>query len=82
MMNCQEALEKLHTYLDRELTEVEQHEVETHIATCPDCSDMFRFESGMLRLVGHHCRATQAPVALHQRVRIMVHTVTGRKIAP
>ena len=79
MMNCQEALEKLHAYLDRELTGAEQREVETHLATCPDCSSMFQFESGMLRLVGSHCRATQAPITLQQRVRVMIQTEIVRK---
>jgi len=79
MMTCQEALERLHAYLDRELTEVEQDEVQTHLATCPDCSTLFQFESGMLRLVGGRCRNTCAPVTLHQRVRVMVQTVTIRE---
>jgi len=79
MMTCQEALERLHAYLDRELTEAEQGEVQTHLATCPDCSAMFQFESGMLRLVGGRCRTTRASVALHQRVRVTVQMVTIRE---
>lgn len=81
MMTCQEALERLHAYLDRELNEAEQREVETHLAMCPDCSTVFHFESGMLRFVGCRCRATQAPAALHQRVRVMVQGVSLRKSA-
>lgn len=81
MMSCQEAIEKLHAYLDRELTETERHEVEGHLAVCMNCTEAFRFESGVLRFVGDRCRHTLASASLHQRVRVTIQQVTMRKIS-
>ncbi len=69
-MDCQKAIEKLHTYLDRQLTADEQAEVKAHLDGCEHCGPAFRFEAGVLHLVRSHCSKTVASVELHRRVRI------------
>ncbi len=73
-MTCQECIEKLHLYLDRELSEQEQHEVQRHLAFCKHCADAFKFERGMLHRVGDSCRTTTASAELRTRIRVLVQT--------
>lgn len=37
-MNCQEALEMIHPYIDRELDETRTADVEQHLEQCQECS--------------------------------------------
>lgn len=76
MMTCQECVEKLHLFLDRELSPDEQADVERHLTQCGHCADSFRFEEGVLRAVAHSCRSTVASEALKTRVRLVVQTIT------
>lgn len=68
MLNCQEALDKLYGYLDRQLSEDELAEVRQHLARCPHCDDHFRFEENVLRRVHQVCREVETPAALRDRV--------------
>ena len=69
MADCQETLDKLYQFLDRELDLAERREVEAHLSLCPPCRDVFRFEYNTLRFVGERCRETAAPPTLVERVR-------------
>lgn len=75
-MDCQQAIEKLHTYLDRQLTAEEQAQVQAHLDGCEHCGPAFRFERGVLHLVRDHCSKTVASVELHRRVRITLQQVS------
>ncbi|GAC1401338.1 MAG: hypothetical protein NVSMB65_18860 [Chloroflexota bacterium] len=67
--SCQEALHRLHTFVDRELTEDEMREVHTHLDACPPCRDHFTFQTDMKRLV-HACLCRDtAPPELRARTR-------------
>ena len=78
-MDCQQAIEKLNSYLDRELTEAEYAQVQRHIEGCRDCESLFSFEEGVLRLVRHHCSKTVAPAGVRDRIQITIQQVTLRK---
>lgn len=69
MANCQDTLDKLYTFLDRELDPVERREVEAHLSLCPPCREVFRIEYNVLRAVGEKCRETAAPPELVARVK-------------
>jgi mycothiol system anti-sigma-R factor len=69
MANCQDAIEHLYQYLDRELNAAEQADVQRHLDRCPSCLGVFRFEENVLRFVGEQCRQTAAPAGLRDRVR-------------
>lgn len=73
-MTCQQCVEKLQPFLDRELSEMERLEVEHHLSTCGHCAHSFRFEAGILRAVGRCGRATYASDELKARIRIVVQT--------
>lgn len=67
--NCQEAMERLFEFLDRELSNEEQLEVHQHLERCPPCREHFRFEENVLRRIGASCRKVEAPPELVERVR-------------
>ena len=73
-MTCQECVDKLHPFLDRELTDAERAEVERHLAGCGHCADAFQFESGILRAVARCGRATYASESFKARIRVVVQT--------
>jgi len=67
-MNCQDCVEQLNPYLDRELTEREIREVHVHLEYCPPCAKFFHFEDGVKRLVRRCCQGERAPDSLRQRL--------------
>ena len=67
-MNCQECIDSLNTYLDRELSTAEIQQVHVHLEFCPPCGKYFHFEEGVRRLVRRSCSAERAPDALRQRL--------------
>jgi mycothiol system anti-sigma-R factor len=66
-MNCDETVERLYEYLDRELTLDEIAEVKRHLEACPPCLQMFRYEDQMRRLVRQAC-CESAPEYLKERI--------------
>ncbi len=69
MGDCKETLDRLYEYLDRELSEEEQVEVQRHLDECPPCRDRFHFEENVLRVVRRCCRDVSAPPSLVEKVR-------------
>jgi mycothiol system anti-sigma-R factor len=69
MGDCKETLDRLYEYLDRELSEQEQIEVQQHLDDCPPCRDRFHFEENVLRVVRRCCRDVSAPPSLVEKVR-------------
>ena len=68
-MNCQDCLENLDAYVDRELTDAEVVELRRHLEHCPPCEDRYRFEAGLKRLVKVCCEQDHAPVELRDKLR-------------
>ncbi|HZT09105.1 MAG TPA: mycothiol system anti-sigma-R factor [Chloroflexota bacterium] len=66
-MNCDEALQLLEQFVDRELTSEEITEVQRHLGACPPCLRLFHFEENLRRLVRRACNES-APSALRERI--------------
>lgn len=73
-MTCQECVDRLQPFLDRELSEAERLQVERHLDVCGHCANSFRFEAGVLRVVERCCRSTYASEEFKARIRIVVKT--------
>lgn len=71
MLDCDEVLERLYYFLDRELSDAELAEVRSHLEACPPCRDRFTFEQNVLRRVGTCARKLNAPPSLVDKVRRM-----------
>ncbi len=68
MYNCKECLERLYPFLDRELNQTEQLEVQLHLGRCRPCVTRFRFEGNVLRYIGEVARATGCPEEARRRI--------------
>lgn len=68
MMDCKETVARLQTFVDRELSEAEVHEVRAHLDRCPPCLNHFRFEEGLRRLVRQRACPERAPDTLRDRL--------------
>ena len=67
-LTCEEALQRLHTFLDRELDVEEVAEVRTHLENCAECHSKFRFEASFSRLVRAQAGGQSAPIGLRERI--------------
>jgi len=58
---CTHCEEMLQPYLDRDLTEEERREAETHLDTCGYCRRRYRFEEKLRRYVREQCSEAMRP---------------------
>jgi hypothetical protein len=66
---CAEVYARVDRYLDHELSEAEQAEVQRHLEACPGCERHFRFDGTVLRWV--QARAASGPASEPAVGRIM-----------
>jgi mycothiol system anti-sigma-R factor len=67
-MDCDGCLERLYSYLDRELSPVEVTEVRVHLDDCGGCEDNFVIEERFLAKVRDSCHEDKAPAELRTRI--------------
>lgn len=67
-MNCQEALEKLWQYLDRELDGESSTQLQRHLQECRECFSKAEFERRLRALLRRSCGGEQAPPELRERL--------------
>ncbi len=72
--SCAAALQRLWTYLDKELTPDDEEELRDHLAGCPPCLAEYSIDVALKRVVRRSCQE-EAPTEL--RVRI-TETITRR----
>ncbi len=67
-MSCQQALQQLSQYLDRELDDESSGELARHLAECRQCFSLAEFERHLRAMVRRSCGCEQAPPSLQERV--------------
>ena len=67
-VSCEEVIEKLFEFLDRELDEAAQCEIERHLETCRGCFSRVTFERKLRARVAQ-VTDVEAPDTLRRRVR-------------
>jgi mycothiol system anti-sigma-R factor len=67
--HCEQTMQKLSGYIDRQLNETEVRKVKAHLEDCPPCEKVFEFQAGMKRLVRRECCTDEAPARLRDWVR-------------
>jgi mycothiol system anti-sigma-R factor len=67
-VDCAGAMERLHEYVDRELTADELRQVRMHLDDCPPCQRHFDFEEHFKLLVHRKACPETAPPALLDRI--------------
>lgn len=71
VMTCEEAIQRLFTYLDGELAGAEQEDLETHLRRCRDCFTRAEFER-WLRARLAETGSAPTPATLRERVRRLI----------
>lgn len=66
--SCGQVYAQVLPYLDRELSEPEQAEVDQHIAACPGCEQHFAFDGTVLRFVRSRAPRSMMPAGLQARL--------------
>ena len=67
-MDCADCLERLYSYLDRELAPAEVTDVRAHLDECGGCDDEFVLEERFLAHVRESCHEDVAPAELRTRI--------------
>ncbi|HEX6548351.1 MAG TPA: mycothiol system anti-sigma-R factor [Candidatus Dormibacteraeota bacterium] len=68
-MNCQECVDRLERFVDRELSTSEVEEIKQHLDDCPPCAERYQFETSLKRLVKVCCEQETAPPVLREKLR-------------
>lgn len=79
-MDCQQASQLLHAYLDGELDAVHNVEIKSHLQSCRACGAAHEQMQSLRRLVDRSELAYRAPVSLRQRVRSQLHHTDSPRI--
>jgi mycothiol system anti-sigma-R factor len=66
--HCSDAMVRLYSYVDRELSEVEMVQVQRHLEDCPPCAKHFVFEEDVKRLVHMKACTERAPHELIAKI--------------
>jgi anti-sigma factor (TIGR02949 family) len=67
-MSCDEAVQVLWEYLDRELDHALRERVRNHLEQCRHCRSQYTFEGHFLRTVGSVVEAPIETTALRERI--------------
>lgn len=70
-MKCEEVIERLMEFLDRELDAATEGEIARHMETCRACFSRAEFERKLRRRVSE-TGAARAPESLRRRIRTIV----------
>jgi mycothiol system anti-sigma-R factor len=81
-MNCKETIERLQTFVDRELSDAEVVEVRMHLTACPPCQDHFKFEERLKILVRQRACPEKAPSTLRDRICQKLREAESRAPGP
>jgi mycothiol system anti-sigma-R factor len=67
-MNCDETLEKLWQYLDKELDGQSSSALQQHLEECRQCFSKAEFEQRLRTMLRRSCSGEQAPRELRERL--------------
>jgi mycothiol system anti-sigma-R factor len=66
---CRDCFDKLDSYVDRELSEVEMMSVRRHLDDCPPCQEFFHVHEGVKNLIHRNACPEKAPQRLIDRIK-------------
>ena len=69
MSDCNETLDELNRFLDRELDHEARSAVEAHLAHCPDCLSAFDFHAELRVVIAMKCQGDPVPPSLLSRLQ-------------
>ncbi|MFY0992027.1 anti-sigma factor family protein [Halomonas sp. C05BenzN] len=75
-LSCEQVIERLFDYLDRELDHQQAADIERHLHRCRDCFTRAEFEKRLRARVEASGRV-KAPPRLHHRIRSLLDQFDG-----
>ena len=79
-LDCDDCLERLHPYLDRELTDKELGEVRAHLDDCGGCESSFVLESVFLERLRDSATADICPEEVRKRLILRIREGSRRPL--
>ncbi|WP_152625880.1 mycothiol system anti-sigma-R factor [Acidithrix ferrooxidans] len=76
MIECQEVISRLYTFLDGELTEERRIKIRHHLDECSPCLEAFEFESELRQMVANRLR-DRVPDSLRIRISNLIDSERG-----
>ena len=70
MINCQNCLQALNPYIDRELSDEDISHVRFHLDACGSCVHLYQFQESLRRLVRVRCQELSAPDSLRAKIEL------------
>lgn len=67
-MDCDDCLDKLYAFLDKELAPADRIQVAQHLEGCTDCGDDLAFEERFLKVIRDCGTSDVAPAELRKRI--------------
>jgi len=71
-MNCEESMEMLWQFLDKELDGEATGELQRHLEECRHCFSKAEFEQRLRAMVRRSCSCEQAPPELRERLSKLI----------
>jgi anti-sigma factor RsiW len=68
-MNCEEAIKLMDGYLDGEFDPLTSQAIEEHLRECPDCDQVYKTQSALIRNIGDATPYYRAPAGLRERIQ-------------
>jgi mycothiol system anti-sigma-R factor len=78
-MNCEEAINLMDGYLDRELDPITNQEIERHLRDCRGCEQAYEAQRALVRAIGSAAPYYKAPAELRQRIQSSLRKEIGAK---
>jgi mycothiol system anti-sigma-R factor len=69
MADCQETLDELERFLDKELPSARVQEILGHIKGCTDCQGAYEFHADLKRVINTKAAENQLPEGLMDKIR-------------
>jgi mycothiol system anti-sigma-R factor len=79
-LDCDDCLERLHPYLDRELSDKELDEVRVHLDDCEGCESSFVLESVFLERLRGSATADICPEEVRKRLILRIREGSRRPL--
>ena len=73
-VDCAEILERLQFFVDHELEDADEAQIQRHLDECQPCLDMLFFEQRMKVQLARSC-SEPCPDAVRERVRVRIREV-------
>jgi anti-sigma factor (TIGR02949 family) len=71
-IDCEEAVRRLATYLDRELDDRSSQELETHLEVCRSCYSREAFERRLKDRIREDLGMSDVPPEFQERMRVLI----------